>query len=168
MAYIVTAGDQEFKIEAKRIEVRPHDEVFRVDIDGEKKKVNIARISSTHLSILVDDQSYDVEVGRFEDDYQVVIRGEVFCFKVVDERQAFAASVHHDTGEVVINAPMPGLVIDVLINEDDEVRGKEKLLILEAMKMQNEIRAPRGGRVAELKVKSGDSVNTGDRLIVIR
>ncbi len=166
MAYVVQAGEDRFKIEAKRLEAKPHEDIYEVEIDGRKMVVSIARISPTHLSILVDNNSYDVEVERFGNDYQVSIRGEVYNFQVRDERE-LVHTTHHESGESIITAPMPGLVVDVVVEKGKELKKKEKLLILEAMKMQNEIRSPRDGKVIEIKVGPGDSVNTGDELLVI-
>jgi len=168
VAYIVSCGDRRFKIDARRVDSRSIEEIFEVGIDGEKKLVSIARVSPTHLSVLVDNLSYDIEVETFEGKYQVSIRGEVYCFDVMDEREMITHAISHEAGEAIISAPMPGLVIEVMVEKGEAVKKKDKLLILEAMKMQNEIVAPRDGEVAELNIKPGDSVNTGDRLVIIR
>lgn len=66
-----------------------------------------------------------------------------------------------------ISAPMPGVVLNVLVSEGQEVKSGDVLLILEAMKMENEVTAPADGTVKELAVTKGTSVNTGDLMVVI-
>lgn len=70
-------------------------------------------------------------------------------------------------GSEVVSAPMPGTILSVNVNEGDEVKSGDILLILEAMKMENEILAPRDGKVTSIGATKGASVNTGDKLVVI-
>lgn len=74
-----------------------------------------------------------------------------------------AAAVH--AGPVVVKATLPGLVVAVSVSEGDDVEEGSPLLTIEAMKMQNEVRAPRAGRVIELEVASGQAVATGAALL---
>lgn len=71
------------------------------------------------------------------------------------------------TGGEVINAPMPGTILDIKVNVGDHVANGAVLLILEAMKMENEIMAPVAGKVLSINVSKGASVNSGDVLVVI-
>lgn len=166
MAYIVSVGERQLRVEAERLEARPHDDIYEVSVDDTTRKVSIARVSPTHLSILVDNQSYNVEVSRVAETYQVTVRDELFSFRVADEREYVSAGLH-EMGEVAVTAPMPGLVVDVVVKPGDSVEPKSKLLILEAMKMQNELASPKAGVVSDVLVKAGDSVNTGDKLVII-
>ncbi|MBD3370511.1 biotin/lipoyl-binding protein [Candidatus Fermentibacteria bacterium] len=166
MAYIVSTGEKSFTVAADCVEKKPHENVFEVSVDDEVKKVSIARISPTHLSILVDNTSYNVEVSKLRDEYEVTVRGELFRFRVSDEREMAAAALH-ETGEIAITAPMPGMVIDVMVKPGQDVHPGDKLLILEAMKMQNEISAPRGGKIAAIKVEPGSSVGGGEELVLL-
>jgi biotin carboxyl carrier protein len=72
------------------------------------------------------------------------------------------------SGGETVTSPMPGTVLDVKIKEGDTVKKDDVLFILEAMKMQNEIRASKGGTVAQIVVSKGTSVNTGDTLAVLK
>lgn len=167
MAYVVSDGNHTLKVEASRLEVRPHDELFQIEIDGEKKIISISRISPAHLSIIVDGKSFNVEVEHFEKDYQVSTRGEVYNFSVIDEREVTISSEPSDSGEKVIKAPMPGLVVEIVVSEGDQVKAGDTLLVLEAMKMQNEITAPASGIILSVLVKPNDKVNSGDDLLVL-
>ena len=66
-----------------------------------------------------------------------------------------------------VNAPMPGKILNIKVNVGDSVNNGDLVLLLEAMKMENEVFATAAGKVTEIRVKSGDSVNTGDVLLVI-
>lgn len=167
MAYIVSDGDHSLRLDALRLEVRPHEELFEVEINGKKKIVSISRITPAHLSILIKGQSFNVEVERFETCVQVCVRGEVYCFNVTDEREVTSSTVEHEGGKKTISAPMPGLIVDIMVNEGDQVEAGQTLLVLEAMKMQNEISAPFSGTVLRIPVESGVSVNAGDDLVLI-
>lgn len=70
-------------------------------------------------------------------------------------------------GRVTLSSPMPGKVVRVLVKAGDQVAAQQGLLVVEAMKMQNEVQAPRAGRVAELRVTEGQTVNAGEALAVI-
>ena len=91
--------------------------------------------------------------------------------RVLDER---AYRVAKSTGglaggvvEGAIKAPIPGLVVRMLVAEGDEVEAGQSVVILQAMKMENELRAQRAGTVATIKCKEGDSVNQGDTLVTL-
>lgn len=167
MAYIVSDGEHRLVIDASRLEARPHDDIYEVELDGEKRNVSISRISPTHLSILIEGRSYNVEVERFEGEYQITVADEIYSFRVADEREVSTAQAEQTGGTRRVTAPMPGMVVDVLVEEGDTVEVKQTLLVLEAMKMQNEITAPSGGTVTTLCVLPGTSVNSGECLVVI-
>lgn len=71
------------------------------------------------------------------------------------------------TGQEVIKAPMPGTILNINVKEGDNVKKGQVLLILEAMKMENEIVSPRDGKVVGIAVSKGTSVNTGDDMVII-
>jgi len=171
MAYIVRGSGREFRIDPQRDESGETADLYTVRMgEGEgserEHSLDVSRITSTHLSILWDSRSYNVEVERVGEEYLVSTRGEVFSFRVNDERSA-AADVETDSGESLVTAPMPGLVVKLLVKPGDVVESKDKLLVLEAMKMQNDLTAPCSGEVTEVFVSQGDSVMTGDELVKI-
>ncbi len=167
MAFEVSDGEHLLKVEASRLEVRPHDELFEVEVDGEKKIVSISWISPAHLSILLEGKSYNVEVERFGKKYQVTTRGEIYEFGVKDEREVVTTEKLQAGGRLVVTAPMPGLVVDIMCSDGEQVEAGQGILVLEAMKMQNEITAPASGVITGIPVQSGASVNLGDSLFII-
>jgi len=167
VAFEVSDGEHVLKVEASRLEVRPHDELFEVEVDGSKKVISISRISPAHLSILLDGKSYNVEVERFGKKYQVTTRGEVYEFAVTDEREVITTEKLQAGGRLVVTAPMPGLVVEILCSDGEQVEAGQGVIVLEAMKMQNEITAPASGIITGIPVESGASVNLGDSLFII-
>jgi biotin carboxyl carrier protein len=116
-------------------------------------------------SILIDGRSYAVAIlGAGE----VSVNGRVFQIDVFDPRELRGRrSAADSSGPQSIAAPMPGRVIRVLVEPGQEVVADEGLIVVEAMKMQNEMKAPRAGRVAAVKTVAGATVSAGDVLLVI-
>ncbi len=100
----------------------------------------------------------------------IAVDRDKYTFEVVDEKiarvlKAGADAVHKK--ETIITAPMPGLVIEVEVSEGDAVKKGQGLVIIEAMKMQNEFKAPRDGVIKKIFVQKGQTVNSKDKLIII-
>lgn len=166
MAFIVRSGERHFRVSPRLVENGDHEDHYLVLMDETEHRLSVTRVSPTHLSILMGNKSYNVEVEKSGQEYRVTTRGEVFSFKVYDEFLQ-AAEDESAAGEAVISAPMPGLVARVLVKEGDTVKAGQGLLVLEAMKMQNEIPAPGSGTVREVPVREGSTVMTGDTLVVL-
>lgn len=82
-------------------------------------------------------------------------------------KQEAPKAAQPSSGGASVNAPMPGVVLDIKVNLGDQVNEGDTLIILEAMKMENEITAVSAGKIGDIPVKKGDSVNAGDTLVVI-
>ena len=133
-------------------------------INGEPHSIDFRGIDGEALySLLLDNLSWEVLVERTGDQYRVLIEGEQHVVEVQDERTRklakAAAKTVAATGDIAIKAPMPGLVRGGDVNSGGSV---------EAMKMQNELRAPRAGTVKEIRVKEGDKVEQGQVLMVLK
>ncbi len=143
-----------------------------VEVNGEPHRVDFQTIDAGALySLLVDNRSWQVLVERDGDEYRVSIDGELYVVNVQDERsrkiQKALTRAAKETGEFVLRAPMPGLVRGVPLHIGQEVEKGQGLVILEAMKMENELRSPRVGVVRDIHVKPGDAVELGQALIVL-
>jgi biotin carboxyl carrier protein len=116
-------------------------------------------------SILIDGRSYAVKVlGGGE----VSVNGRVFHVEVFDPRGPRGRrSAGERTGPQVVATSMPGRVVRVLVAPGQQVVAGQRLIVVEAMKMQNEMKAPRAGRVASVKAETGATVSAGDILVVI-
>lgn len=116
--------------------------------------------------INVNGNTYEVEV---ED----ITSGEPTNFvpvnntPVVSEKKEVKEKVSASAGQEVIEAPMPGNIWKVLVKDGDQVKAGDVLLILEAMKMENEILAPRDGKVVAVNAVEGSTVDTGEELVIL-
>jgi biotin carboxyl carrier protein len=130
-----------------------------------ERKYSAAQAGDGTWSILIDGRSYAVAILG---PCQVSVNGRVFHVDVFDPReQRGRRSATVNTGPQAITAPMPGRVIRVLVEMGQEVASGEGLIVVEAMKMQNEMKSPRAGRVAAMKTAAGAAVSAGDVLLVI-
>jgi pyruvate carboxylase subunit B len=158
-----------------------HDKTYEIDIganntvliNGEPHNVDLRSIDGMSLySLLVDNSSSEALVERNGDEYRVLIDGTMHIVEVQDERTRKLAKADKlaagPVGEIPLKAPMPGLVQSVNVNVGDSVNAKQGAIILEAMKMENELRVPRAGVVKEIRVKAGDKVDQGQVLLVIK
>lgn len=142
-------------------------------VDGEPHTVDFRGIDGMLLySLLLDNLSWEVLVKRERDQYRVLIGGELHIVDVQDERTRKLAKAEAKTaaviGEAAVKAPMPGLVRGVSVNVGDSVTARQGIVILEAMKMENELRVSRAGIVKEIRVKPGDKVEQGQVLVVVK
>jgi biotin carboxyl carrier protein len=135
---------------------------------GDAALADWARIAPGIYSILVNGHSYDVHVrppGGTASDYDVRVGSESFRVVVRDPRARQQPAGEGSTGPQEITAPMPGKIVKLLVREGDEIKADDGLLVMEAMKMQNELRAPRSGRVERVYAAEGLGVETGAPLI---
>ena len=119
-------------------------------------------------SILQDGRSYEVRTTETADGLQVRVNGRDYLAEVRDQRDAPPKSrTGGGEGRQKVTAAMPGKVIRVLVGEGDVVEAGQGLVVVEAMKMQNEMKSPKAGRVTHLAAKPGGAVMAGEVLVVI-
>lgn len=164
MKYITTIGEHEFIIEII--------DEGHIMLDGQLVEVDFDSISDQPVfSLLVDGKSYEAYVYPDEEGWQVLLHGDRYMAQVEDEREkrlrASLGGQVADRGEFHLKAPMPGLVISVQVHEGQKVQMGDVLLVLESMKMQNELKSPRAGTVARVRVKGGDSVEQRQTLLSV-
>lgn len=125
---------------------------------------DIIQVEPNVYSVLVDGVSYEARVTGNE----VTIGGARFSIEIDDPRQwKRSAGSANSSGRASLTAAMPGKIVRVLVAVGDEVAAGQGMLVIEAMKMQNELKAPRAGRVTAIEVKENDSVNAGALLATI-
>ena len=164
MKYITSVGDQEFLIEV--VDER------HVSVDGTLYEVDFDAVSGQPVvSLLVDGKSYEAYVYEDEQTLQVLLHGRMFPVLVEDEREkrlrAASGSRIAERGDYHLRAPMPGLVVAIPVGEGQEVEKGDVLVVLESMKMQNELKSPRAGQITRLRVKPGDSVDQHQTLLTV-
>jgi biotin carboxyl carrier protein len=164
MKYITTIEDQEYIIEI--------DHNHEIVVNGAPYEVDFEQLPEGGvLSLLLNHRSLEAVVEAQDDVWNVLIKGELYTVRVQDERayrlakaRGVAAAV---TGDAVIKSPMPGIIIAVAVVEGQNVKKGDQVIILESMKMENELRAPRDGLVGRVHVQAGASVEKDQALAVI-
>jgi biotin carboxyl carrier protein len=127
-------------------------------------KVDVLEVEPGVYSVILDGCSYEVAATGSE----IEIGGKRFLVEVEDPRKWNpAGSSRRAEGRESIKAPMPGKVVRILVATGDEVTAGQGVVVLEAMKMQNEMKAPRAGRVSSVAVKEHEAVNAGSVLLTI-
>jgi biotin carboxyl carrier protein len=165
MRYTATVKDQTFTIEVTPEElVRIGDRTHQVDLQSIDAGVL--------YSLLIDSNSYEVLVEEQQDgEYRVLLLGELYTVQIEDDfrRQLVRRRTTdaRSSGRTAVRASMPGLVVDVLVSEGQTVAAGEILVILESMKMENEVRSPRDGRVSRVQVGPAETVEKGQILVVV-
>lgn len=139
--------------------------------DGAEVPVELVAVRSGAYSLLVGFESLPVVASGPNDDLTLTLGSETWRATVQDEREALAAAALGDKagrkGGGVLRAVMPGIVRELLVEPGRAVARGTPLLILEAMKMQNEVRADADGTVAAVHVKPGVAVAKGDPLVTL-
>jgi biotin carboxyl carrier protein len=140
---------------------------FRLE-DGPERTADVRTPEPGVYSILLDGQSYDARIEETPAGLVVVIDGYRFEIQVLDPRRWSRKSAR-GAGEGVqtVTAPMPGKVVRVLVKPGDAVESGQGLVVVEAMKMQNELRAARAGRVLSVSAAEGATVTAGEVLVTL-
>jgi biotin carboxyl carrier protein len=125
---------------------------------------DIIQVEPNVYSVLVDGVSYEVRIVGNE----VTIDGARLLMEIQDSRLWKRSGLAADSsGQASLTAAMPGKIVRVLVAVGDEVIAGQGILVIEAMKMQNELKSARAGRVTAIEVKENDSVNAGALLATI-
>jgi len=164
MKYVTTIDEREYIVDI----IDEH----HVSVDGEVYQVDFMPVGDQPVySLVVNGQSVDAHVYPNEDTWQVLFRGSLYTANVEDEREkrlraALAGRVaeHEDFH---LKAPMPGMVVSIPVMDGQLVEKGNVLVILESMKMQNELRSPRDGKVVRLRVKVGDRVEQKETMLSV-
>ncbi len=163
MKYITTINDKKFEIEIQKD--------GRILVNGQPREVDFLPLGPALYSILMNNLSMEAVIEERDGQYQVLMGGRLYEGQVLDERAQLMRSrgggAEDSSGEVSLRAPMPGLVVAVTVAEGQTVQKGETVVILESMKMQNELKAPRDGTVQRISVQPGQSVEQKKVLITI-
>lgn len=159
----IIIGDKSFEINPLGKEV---------EINGKKHIIDLITTGHNRYHLLVNNKSYNLEVVSFnakEGNAQVKVDNQHISVKVKTELDKLLTRMGLSRNNVAVakdlGAPMPGLILDIMVKVGDEVKKGDKLLILEAMKMENIIKAPGDVKISSIIVNKGESVDTGQKLI---
>ncbi len=190
MSYIATIKDT-----AYRIETDAQTPQREVTIDGKTFSIDWSKIAPLaadakgqvraggHYSLIIDGKSYDIFArrvvkpdeegnagGRGTQTYEITLATQRFEVTIEDEREkALTSSVKtaHESSEARIRAPMPGLVLTIPFAVGTTVERGQTVVVLEAMKMENDLASPLAGTITAVRVSKGQTVNQGDVLVVV-
>ncbi|HEX4622741.1 MAG TPA: biotin/lipoyl-containing protein [Myxococcaceae bacterium] len=143
---------------------------FALTLDGRRHEVDALTLDYGAVSLIVDGESFSVEFDESNDEVAVLVRNQVTRIDVADERKLrlrAARSGFTAEGRQMVTAPMPGKVVKVLVKLGEEVKEGQGLVVVEAMKMENELKSPKAGKVTELFAQEGVAVEQNARLVAI-
>jgi biotin carboxyl carrier protein len=152
---------------SRTVEITAHDGRREFVLDGRSRRADCVAIAPSLYSVLFDGRSFEAHLREAAGDVIVTIHGRDFAFRIEDPRQWRRGAVLEAEGKQQVLASMPGKVVRVLVTAGQEVAGGQGIVVVEAMKMQNELRSPKSGKVERLLVAEGQPVNAGDILAVI-
>ncbi len=166
-SYAVTIGDVERVVSVRRVGAGPtgRDVRYEVIVDGGTAQVvDAARPMQDTLSLLMERRSWEVGLVPIDSGYEVDILGIRHEVDVIDPRRK-ALRMAAGAGEAVVKTQMPGRIVRLLVAQGDSVDKGEPVVVVEAMKMENELKAPRAGTIHRILVGEGDQVEAKTVLI---
>jgi biotin carboxyl carrier protein len=151
-----------------RLDLNRSDGAWSCRLDEKDFEVDPILARPDVLSLRIGNRAYEVKSERVANDLYVWVGSRRFAVEVRDPRSLRGRSrAGDDEGPRKIVAPMPGKVVRLLASEGDEVEVGAAVAVVEAMKMQNEIKSPKKGRVQKILVGEGAAVNAGDVLVIV-
>jgi biotin carboxyl carrier protein len=164
MKYVTSTGDESFEIE-----INGENDLL---VNGQRMLIDFRSVVGQSVySLIVNGKSYEALVQPTEEGLEVLLHGQLFQVSIEDERQRRLRQSTGSTtvrrGEFHLKAPMPGLIVTVHVREGQEIKTGDRMIVLESMKMQNEISSPTDGTVRTLRIKPGDNVDQNQVLLTL-
>jgi len=150
-----------------RVEVRGGDGHYTVALDGAPMEVDLAETGRAFASLLVGGESHEVAIEKAAEGYVVHFPADAVAVALAESARGAAAATARPSGPARLTAPMPGRIVRVLRGPGAEVAAGDGLVVIEAMKMENELKSPRAGQVQEVSVREGQAVEAGALLLVV-
>jgi len=168
MFYEVTINGQSLHLGLTQIEGQWHCRLGK-DAAVPDLPLDVSLVDEATISLIYDGKSFEIRRESSADGIRIWINGEPYTVEVNDPRSFRGRKKRSESeaGPRKLIAPMPGKVVRVLVRNSAEVEAGQGILVIEAMKMQNEIKSPKKGRVQKIMVARGASVNAGDLLAVV-
>ena len=165
MNYIGTIGEKEVKVAVREVGVAR----YAVTIDGDEHLVDAHQVQDSVWSILYGSASFEVDVQGRDEEFEVLIAGDCYKFTLMNEQRKalMRAAGKGAAGKAMVTSPMPGKVVKLLVAEGEEVKTEQGVIVVEAMKMENELKSAVTGKVKEIFVKEGEVVESGAKLLLV-
>ena len=160
----------EARVDGRTVKVELRQEAegrLAVALDGQPLAVDAREAGRGFLSLLIEGRSHTAAVGRQGDGWSVVIGRDAFAVELQEASRHAGAAARVASGPARLKAPMPGKIVRLLAAAGAVVEAGQGLVVMEAMKMENELRAPRAGTLRELGVHEGQTVETGHLIAVV-
>jgi len=153
----------------RTVEISRTDGRLRFAVDGRSLDADAVEIPPGIYSILIEGQSFEARVDSTGGVLRVSVAGREYAAEVADPRQRkrYRGGAIEAEGRQQVIAPIPGKVVRVLATAGDVVEAGKGLVVIEAMKMQNEVRSPKSGTIERVLVAEGQAVNSGDVLAIV-
>ncbi len=172
MTYDVVVDGQLYRLELTQGgELTPGERVWHCKVDGQEIVVDAALTTRDVLSVLLDDKAYEIKRERsLQGEIHMILGSARYATEVRDPRslQTRRAAGGAEAGPQKLTAPMPGKIVRILVKPGDEVTAGQPLIVMEAMKMQNEMKSPKAGTVLKILASEGSIANAGDTLAIIQ
>jgi biotin carboxyl carrier protein len=152
---------------AIRVEVRGGGGRYTVSLDGAPLEVDLAGAGQSLASLLVGSESHEVGIEKRSEGYAIVFPDQAVTVALTEVGRGSSPPARQAHGPARLTAPMPGRIVRVLEAAGADVVAGQGLFVIEAMKMQNELKAPRAGRIQEVAVREGQAVEAGALLAVV-
>ncbi len=163
MLYDVTIDGKKYRIELNRAEDR-----WSCTLDGRPIDVDAVLARKDVLSLRIGNKAYEIKSEHVANDLHLWVGSARFAVEVRDPRSLRGrVRTGDDQGPKKVAAPMPGKVVRLLVREGDEVEAGAGVAVVEAMKMQNEIKSPKKGTIQKVLAAEGATVNAGDVLVIV-
>jgi len=164
MIYEVTIAEKVYRVELVRTE-----QEWKCKLDGRELPLDVVSAQDGMLSLLLQGKSYEVKQETVGAESNVVVGQERFSASVRDPRsfRSRRRSGASEQGVMKIKAPMPGKVVRILALVGSQVEIGQSVVVIEAMKMQNELKAPKTGVVKKINVEEGAAVEAGQALVEV-
>jgi biotin carboxyl carrier protein len=143
---------------------------FLLTVDGRQHEVDAVPLEQGAVSMIIDGDSYNVELEERDDAMIARVADQLVRIDIADERQRrlkMARAGFSVEGKQVVTAPMPGKVVKILVKPGDAVTEGQGLVVVEAMKMENELKSPKAGKVLEILAREGEPVEMDAKLVVV-
>ncbi len=168
--YAVTVGGEKRTVQVER-QAETGDGQLTVTVEGHERPLEVRPLGGGRYGWLDGTRVVTAEVDRQGDKLTVTVRGEAMLAEVADARleevPEVAAVAGRARGPSVLRAPMAGRVVKLLARVGDAIKAGQGVLVIEAMKMENEVRATREGQLREIRVNEGAAVEGGEELAVV-
>jgi len=164
MIYDVTIDGKNYRLELERAERGWH-----CRLDGREIQMDAVLARRDVLSVLIEGKAYEIKRERTATDLHLWVGDVRYSAELRDPRslRSRKTAAADGTGPRKLLAPMPGKVVRVLVGEQEAVSAGQSILVVEAMKMQNEIKSPKNGTVQKIVATEGANVNAGDVLAIV-